>query len=351
MKLQYFFIGLLVVTMQCTAQTQVRPTATIANFDGISYYLPRTAVDVAVEIEQYIDIPGPFANYAARFLGSVEVVRDAKSSWHVVDIQVQPRMLPDTTKRYVVVMNTSSSAWNLQLTPDGILRGVNLPNERHSATPYLHNEVVLDTSMHFDWAQLGEDALVASSILKMAEMTAKQIYHIRESRMALLTGDNAHQPDGVALQQMLEQLNVREQALMAFFVGKRLVKPCTKHIVLMPESGIQRRVLFRFSASMGFLEADNLAGQPFYVELHPNYLTQQTCKHVQKQPKRCGLYYNIPGSADVIVSDSEGVRCKAHLSMPQFGLISALPADLFNKRMTQVTFSADGQVLSINSVE
>ena len=59
---------------------------------------------------------------------------------------------------------------------------------------------------------------MASSRAKMAELVAKEIYNIRESKNALLRGEADNMPqDGAQLKIMLDNLNLQERAMTEMF--------------------------------------------------------------------------------------------------------------------------------------
>ena len=59
---------------------------------------------------------------------------------------------------------------------------------------------------------LSEELLMAGSTAKQAEVAAKQIYRIRESRLNILTGEADNlPPDGDAMKLVIEQLEQQEK--------------------------------------------------------------------------------------------------------------------------------------------
>ena len=60
---------------------------------------------------------------------------------------------------------------------------------------------------------MSEELLMAGSTAKQAEVAAKQIYRIRESRMNILTGDADNlPPDGEAMKLVIQQLEEQEKS-------------------------------------------------------------------------------------------------------------------------------------------
>ena len=61
---------------------------------------------------------------------------------------------------------------------------------------------------------------MAGSTAKQAEVAAKQIYRIRESRLNILTGEADNlPPDGEAMKLVIQQLEEQEKALTNLFTG------------------------------------------------------------------------------------------------------------------------------------
>ncbi len=72
---------------------------------------------------------------------------------------------------------------------------------------------------------LTEEILMASSTAKMAELVAKEIYQIRESKNALLRGQADNTPsDGAQLKIMIDNLNQQEDAMTKMFSGSNVLR-------------------------------------------------------------------------------------------------------------------------------
>ena len=89
---------------------------------------------------------------------------------------------------------------------------------------------------------------MASSTAKMAELVAKEIYNIRESKNALLRGQADNMPsDGAQLKIMLDNLNAQEEAMTQMFSGTRDKEEKTFTVRLTPDREFNNEVAFRFS--------------------------------------------------------------------------------------------------------
>ena len=198
-----------------------------------------------------------------------------------------------------------------------------------------------------------EEQMVASSIAKMAEGAAKQIYHIREMRMNLLAGDVEHTPaDGQAMQLVLNELDKREQMLAELFIGSRVVEHHSHTIYYVPSKDVTERIIGRISQYAGVVPADDLSGEPIRLTLagkRQTYSPMNDKSSKQSKAVPSQLYYNLPGSAKVVVEFGEDLRASATLPIAQFGVAVPLAKSLLlNKTTPQIYFNTQtGNILSI----
>lgn len=122
---------------------------------------------------------------------------------------------------------------------------------------------------------------MAGSTAKMAELTAKEIFNIRESKNLILRGQAENMPkDGASLQLVIDNLNQQEQAMTEMFTGINDREDQVFTVRLSPEEGLKDRIAFRFSEKLGILTPDDLAGEPIYVNL-----TSKTALGTQEEGK------------------------------------------------------------------
>ena len=62
----------------------------------------------------------------------------------------------------------------------------------------------------------------------------------------------------------------------------------------------------------------------------------------------CGLYYNIPATAIVVVADGTAVLAEKTMTMPQFGTVACLPAAMFDQMCTKIEFTEFGAIKLIS---
>ena len=145
-----------------------------------------------------------------------------------------------------------------------------------------------------------EEILIAGSTAKMAELVAKEIYNIRESKNSLTRGQADYMPkDGAALKLMLDNLDEQEQAMMQMFANNRPHRKIIYH-PHKPEADMKEKIAFRFSKKLGMLDADNLSGEPITF---PSSTKKHCHRWIRKAKKKedgwCYLQYS--GKAQVTV--------------------------------------------------
>jgi hypothetical protein len=180
-----------------------------------------------------------------------------------------------------------------------------------------------------------DEILSATSTAKMAELTAQEILDIRESKNAIKRGQVESMPqDGASLKIVLDELNRQEEALTQLFTGYADTTFTVRTFSLMPTDDINRQVLLRFSRKLGFVDADDLAGDPYYISVKNQHSVILPTESEKAKRKIDGLVYNMPGMAQVTISTMQGSVYERELPFAQFGTIDELSPTLFNKGAT-----------------
>ena len=184
----------------------------------------------------------------------------------------------------------------MELTEDGIVRSINIP---FSGKPAAKTPEAKATESSIDPRSfLTEEILMSNSSAKMAELVAKEIYSIRESKNALLRGEADNMPkDGAQLKLMLDNLNQQETAMTEMFSGKIKKEPKTFTIRLTPKE-MKDEVAFRFPRKLGVVANYDLAGEPYYISV-TDLKSPDVSATEEGKKKVDGVAYNLPGKAQV----------------------------------------------------
>lgn len=316
---------------------------TISNYkpgvttDGAVYFLPKTALRISVLIERTTYEPGDFVNYAQRYLRLPNVSAERSVSYRVTGITQTPVGMADQKKGFAVKFNAKTVAANVALADDGRLLAINAePSTEILPEPF----VAAPTAKRLNSKQfLNEEILSAGSTAKMAELTAREIYDLRENRSLLIKGQADFMPqDGAQLKLMLAQLETQEKSLLSMFEG--VTERDTTELVLtyVPEAPVVRQVLFRLSQQVGLVDADDLSGEPFYITIEnlqalPAPDAEAAAK-AKKKEYESGVYVNVPGRIRSTIYKGIDQIEQDECQCAQFGNVELLSADLFNKHYT-----------------
>ena len=338
MKRKFLVSSLLFSSLTlCTAQTALSTYRPGITAEGAVYFLPKTAIRVSIQVEKSTYTPGDFSKYAMRYLRLNNVGQEPTTTYRIVGIKQTAVAVADTSKVFAVKFNPKTVAANLALSEDGCLLAINAQAEKVAQPePFKPApKAKLPNPRSF----MSEEILAAGSTAKMAELTAAEIYDLRENRNLLIKGQADFMPsDGAQMKLMLDRLEQQETAYRRLFAGTT-VCDTTEFIVTVEPNASQTQVLFRLSQKLGLVDADDLAGTPYYIKIEnlstlPPVNEEEAAKVKKKQPES-GIYVNVSGRMRSTITQSDDtVVSTAELPAPQFGYTELLSGDLFNKHYT-----------------
>lgn len=342
MKTKILLCSLAMCSLSASAQTEVTPYIPGATIEGVTYYLPSTAIRVTVVAEKQVYTPGDFCRYADMYLRLKNVPQTPSTQWKIKSVTMDTYGVPDPQKVYNIPLKKRTVAPLVGLSSDGILLSINTEGTEEvlpdipKATPATR----LPNPRDF----MNQEILSAGSNAKTAELIAEEIYDIRESRNALIRGEADNTPkDGVQLKLMLDQLNLQEEALAQMFKGTTATSTEVFTLNLTPTTNLDKMILFRFSEKLGVVNNDDLAGAPVYLTLKDMQTIPEPVKDEKADKKKSkmeeGVYYNVPSRVMVKIYTPDQVFCQGEFPMGQFGHTEILSNILFDKKTTtQVTF-------------
>ena len=353
--------GLAICFMPVAAQGTSTPYSPGITQDAVSYWLPKTKLTVTVTTRKSTFKPGEFSRYAERYLRMSNVRDKAEEVWEITAVEVSTSGVPDKEHLYTLTFPQKGNRPYFELTDQGILATVNTrirSNESDaSATPAL---IRPEEKTPNPQDYMTEEILMAGSSAKMAELVAKEIYNIRESRNSITRGQADFIPtDGESLKFMLESLNEQEAALLTLFSGTSETEEHTFTIDVTPDAPVTRQILFRFSGKLGVLPVDNLAGEPVWIDIADNKMLDNYTTAIGKNGSgKSGkskstaqfLYYRIPGRAAIKIYNNRISLYEKEIQIAQFGNVEVISSSIMGRNAdTKITFdTATGAVLRIN---
>ena len=325
---------LLLFCLSLSAQpemTQLQPGQTP---DGVVYYLPKTALRVHLTIEKQTYTPGQFARYAERYLHLKGVAQQEQISQRIVNCEVSSFGVRDTSKCYSVRLKGKAETAEVRLSEQGTLLAVNDEPLAYSV-PTLSAPLTSHLSpLTSHQSLLSSEALAAGSTAKMAEITAQQIQELQERRQQLATGEADEMPqDEQQLRLMLQEIDRKCSQLMTHFTGT-VRRDSSEHILtLCPDKEINHQVLFRISRRLGLVDKDDLSGIPYYIDLK----NLSPAEHpVPENKKPVGFYVNVPGMAQLTISQDDQTLAQFQVPLAQFGFTELRDGDLFRRYVTHL---------------
>ena len=108
MKARTLLCGLALCTLGAVAQTEVSPYVPGATVEGVTYYLPRTALRLVVVAEKQVYTPGEFSKYADRYLRLSQINQEPYTKWSIKSIDMVPYGVPDPQKVYSIQLKKLS---------------------------------------------------------------------------------------------------------------------------------------------------------------------------------------------------------------------------------------------------
>ncbi len=345
---------IMVAPLLTTAQDVVKLVPEKFNEYALNYYLPHTIADMEFVATKTTRKAGPYYKYAQKYLGTAEAITEDSESWAIERVCIIPRGIANTTERYQLTFKAGQNPY-IYVGEEGVIYSINTTPtiDTLSCAPVLPDEMSnVDVKKVYS-----EELLMSGSVAKMAEVAAKQIYRIRESRMNLLTGEVDKMPaDGDSFKLIIAQLDEQEAALTALFLGTTSVERHVKHVEYKPEGDVDKGILFRFSDFLGFVDAEDLSGAPVYLDVKVlekgEYPVDE--KGIVKRVPKGALAYNIPGKVELSISYEGRNYARGEMMVAQLGVVYGLDSNLFSNKKSpaNAVFSpTTGALLSIGVVE
>ena len=334
-------IAALLLGLPLAAQTKVvKKNAVKANNFGITYSLPKTSLIVEAEVTKVTCKAGPYYQYAEKYLAVQDAIAEDAVYYELGKVRLINRGVPDPDNTYIVEFKPGTVAPYAYLTEEGLLCSIN--TEYVPAEEKAEKKAVAAKQGAVQNSVLSEELLMAGSTARQAEVAAKQIYRIRESRMDILTGEADNlPPDGEAMKLVIQQLEAQEQTLSHLFTGTTEKTTDLYEVSIIPSDELDKEVIFRFSKQLGIVDADDLGGAPVYMNLIATERAPQLDpKEAEKKEKSLkGIIYNVPGKAKVEITMGKRTLYKGEAQITQFGTQEGLAPVMFEDKKAPVKIS------------
>lgn len=324
----------LITTIAAAAMT-IAATAANKPTEGLTYFLPKTAVRMQVLVEKTTTTPGQLANYAKIYFQK-DAPTQPSADYRIVGYKFSTEGRADESKQFAVSVDKKHTVLSVDTDVNGCLLAINTKGDK-AAAPTTFTPAPQPTPLNpYDY--MSQDILSAGNLPKMAQLVAQEIYDIRDSRNQLSRGEADFMPkDGEQLRLMYAQLNTQEAALMQLFLGTTKVDT-TEHVVtFVPEPSAKRTVVFRFSKKFGFATADDLSGEPYYMNIdNENSImaAPAVAEEAKKEKDEFQLGVSLPGKIRLTLTADGTNKVYFETYAAQFGKVEMLSGALFGKKFT-----------------
>lgn len=336
--------ALLVASSSVFAQQTKILTADKHNEYGLVYTLPLTNLSVEVTATKTVRKAGPFYQYAKKYIGTDNVVKEDSETWTISDVKVTPYGVPDPEQRYLMQLKAGATTF-IGVSDNGMLLSIN--KAPSAPAPTRTRALSQSTAKAFtgnEYLQfVDEDFIASQSSAKKAQLLYETLMEVRDSRLALSRGTAETMPtDGRQLELMLASLAEQEEALTRAFTGSETVTTHTATYSFYPQQE-GRSILFRLSDFSGFKDSDDYSGDPVYVSV--SNITEASLptdeKGEEKKLPKDAVVYAIPGSAKITISFLDETLFSGVFDLAQFGTIFGLNPSLFTakKEASYATFN------------
>lgn len=346
MKFLAFFLVILIVSPVFGQRKGKDEIVTPAFVEGVVYALPRTGINVKVQAVRETFQPGPYAAYAEQLLGIKNVAGKASVKWSIEEVKIGLFSEPDPEQVFKAM---GDGAFLVNLASDGCITGINTEKQSSNLGKPETNRVGQTTENEKnDYFQFYTDSPLYSAgdssnnyrPVKLADeqkisKAAQRILECRRLQFEIAAGlvDELH-PDGEAYKASLKELKEIEKTYMSLFVGKYTTEKAVFGFDYIPKPGGKSEAIFRISDEGGIIPATDLSGKPVMIEFEiEKELAQKQAGLVKSDNPaagQSGVFYRIPGQANIRIVNDMNVIATARASIAQFGAVAPVPEELLS---------------------
>lgn len=321
------------------------------------YALPESVIRIEVKVSETWRIPGPYWEYAERFLGIREVIRSQETRWQIEDISVSRHTELDPGHIYTLhVLEGSFDRSVLErLLDEGVLLdgsemiqetapGYRLHAEMEKdyvryedlgvygafeeRTETMYKTLVTDTS--FVRVPVQRSIVEQKSPATRAEEAADFILDLRLRRFEMLTGEYEVYPEGEAMAAAIDRIDRLERSYLTLFTGKTITTTQKRVWFIVPESGGEPSVyrLGMFSGQLGFLPETLMEGEPLEVRIEPLGKMDNIRGGYPQQPEPGAfnrIYYRLPDVVSLRIILGDRILYEQRTSLYQSGALISVP--------------------------
>jgi hypothetical protein len=320
--------------------------------NSVVYALPKTIIEISIEVLKDRYIPGPYVRYAEEQLSINNVSPREDVSYRLGKISMKPMIEADYEYMYSLQVGEKSTidASFLALSSEGLIFALNEPKEsmvdyvssipkNYQIYPDRLPSSPLSTQKEFMMERIKTDSgfisipfqqsiIEKKDIQSRAEEAAKFLFSLRQRRFELVTGDVEHAFSGSSLKDALDEISRLEKEYLSLFLGKHFVESRIYKFYITPEKALDNKSypVFYFSEADGALTDATRTSIPFTLNVTPSGKINFV-EGVKTRIKVANIYYRVPEIADVKLLQGAKEVCSGRMQIYQLGKELILPSD------------------------
>lgn len=316
---------------------------------GIMLYgLPQTTVDVVVRAEYVQVTPGPYRQFAEKYLGLKDVPVKEEGHCRITSVHLSSHVESDPDFIYSVEGNMQGREFPQldRLIADSMVLDLSKPLRQSSFYSAVEGpagssftdlsvkrffeaekDMAISVAMPdsgYAVRQSGKKPPKEKTLEQKAEEAADFLIKLRKRRFKLVSGQYDSMPEGVAMGDALGELERLEERYLSLFTGKHAVSEVSRIFRFTPAmvKKADRVVLFRFSNEDGFLDARESKGKPVLLDMVATGKTRNLeSNQTPGKESDNTLLYRIPDQVGFRLLEGELVLAENVIPVFQWGAL------------------------------
>jgi hypothetical protein len=335
-------ILLTTLLVSCSTYSVTRITgASTSTRHGLVYFLPKIEYDIVVTYDivtsepstYYKSNPTDFKKEVERIMG-FEYIDSSTPKYQLKTIELNPVILPDENNAYSIEFRKKNALmlkkkYLFELTEQGYLKSGNILVQNNTSDLAF---ATLEAASNFVKSAYGTPLAAAAGGTSL-KLIVDKILTLRKQREDLISGSLA--PDlsyvNTAIIGMYDKLKEEEDRLIRMISGSEKTKTFTKTVRHVPVV-TTGSPLFYFSSTNGFSLSSTGAANEKNVQIMVSDRSNQSLNlnpflnsKATNIPERRGLFYRIPASMAIQITDGTIQYLNKLQIIPQLGNVAFLP--------------------------
>ncbi len=313
---------LLALTVSSAAQAQIAAFRQGAGAVAEGYTLPRSVVTVTLTTERETILKGPYARYAAQYLGVTGAPMTDKQQARVVSASIGWYEEPDPAETYQLAKPVEQQHKAFRWLSAESRPQVNTLPELPDPVPFP------DLGISPVYGDGTATSAVEKSTEQMAAEAAEAIFTLRKRRYDLVSGETGTDAFGAGMKAALKEMQRIENEYLALFLGKRTVTRTVSTFSVLPDPKKSTLILCRFSDSKGVVSDTDLSGRPITLEFTAEAAAAIDPALTAPRKGVASVAYRVPVSQVAKAMDGNTELARQRVAVYQAGPVIYVPVQL-----------------------